>query len=761
MKIKKPFFKRKEIQIVLICTVLAFLLGIIGNISYYYDSYYSKSTVWNHDLSEGLSIFFSSLFSTIRMFGMVLDAKLTNDEISRQTYYLLAFARWFAIIPTGFALLGVLKKLLPRVWARCSYILWGQRQTRIVLIGNNEENIQFYRLAESSGNVLILAENQGGTDSLQSDRIRYYAPESEFVDASGDDAMRETFIHQLKKALSDQRQKFTAVINTQTEEWNIHLCKAAVECIRKSVEDDKKELERLLKEQKKLTREKADLLIPEILSCKRRIVEKLDRIRLVVFGDRQHEAIYQELEDASFGVLKYTNRYHLTSFDFLTRYPLTSFLSEQNCNLLGDSACVAENAEFNVIFVGFGDTNQEIFRDSFATNQFLVHRKGDLPELKRVRYHIFDKEKDVHKKNLNHTIFRYTENFWPQFDVNGGSQLHQADYLPLAPLPADVFFHTGIDINNAGFYKEIRQICVENPNSVDCVLIAIGSDFDNIELAQLLSEKTQDWQINNLHIFARVRDEKNQEVGTYLNGSKNRHYIPFGNEQFTLEQALHHEIEKLAFDRKFKDPGEKSASSNLQEEEILADREIANKYAWYTMEQNKRRSSIYNLLALRLKMQLLRMDYVPKEAPGDGLKKEDYFLLYADGCEPEKSKDPSRYRGSIYDYEKPVNIDDFKKDLTRLNLVVQEHYRWNAYMITCGFIPPTVEEIKRGVVKDYKSRRIHANLCSFEGLFRYHELRQELLGTDQKPENVIKYDYKLMDEAWDFLDRCGYKIIRR
>ena len=115
-------------------------------------------------------------------------------------------------------------------------------------------------------------------------------------------------------------------------------------------------------------------------------------------------------------------------------------------------------------------------------------------------------------------------------------------------------------------------------------------------------------------------------------------------------------------------------------------------------------------------------------------------------------------------YDRKTAMEDYKTYLPRRNLAVQEHYRWNAYMIRSGFIPATKQQIREGKVKSYVGARFHANLCSFQALFAYREMRNDWLSEHEpgkKKEDVIAYDYKLMDEAWFFLNACGYRIVKR
>ena len=112
---------------------------------------------------------------------------------------------------------------------------------------------------------------------------------------------------------------------------------------------------------------------------------------------------------------------------------------------------------------------------------------------------------------------------------------------------------------------------------------------------------------------------------------------------------------------------------------------------------------------------------------------------------------------------------------------MQEHYRWNSYMLSYGIVPATKEEIatseKHG--KDYKLRR-HGNLTTFDGLLEYRELAADFdmrayekaynPATDGKKKtredfvyeaDVIKYDYQILDDAYWLLTSNGYEIIEK
>ena len=78
------------------------------------------------------------------------------------------------------------------------------------------------------------------------------------------------------------------------------------------------------------------------------------------------QAAEKTLENVSYGTLKYTNRYHLSAFDFVTKYPMTQFMTDEKSAYLTGDGCVTKDVEFNVILVGFGDTTREILQDSLV-----------------------------------------------------------------------------------------------------------------------------------------------------------------------------------------------------------------------------------------------------------------------------------------------------------------------------------------------------------------------------------------------------------
>lgn len=774
MKRKKSWYKRRYVNIMLLLVLLASFLGLIGYAMYYTELCYPEigvKALKNQDiikiLKDERTPFFRPIFSTIKLFGMVFDVKDADfKDINSITpemataYRLIAIARILAVFPSGAAVFGIVKRLLPSVWMRISYILWSLNpfiKKRLLLIGNNSENARLFQTAKTHRGAMLFSESGKDTAVLRQAGVRCCVPESDYLDAPDDAGLELRLKEQLQRTLAEKNRRLTVIINTRDAETNLHLCRAAVACVQDAVKADQAALKRRQKELDNQDAEKDD---PVMVKLRFRIVEKLERVHIFVFGDKQHEQVYYALENAAFGTLHYTNKYHLCSFDFLSRYPMTQFLTGQNAALLDESGCVAADMDFNMIFVGFGDTNREIFLDSFSTNHFLVRRNHRLPELKSVRYHIFDRREEAdHDRNLNHSLFRYMDDF-EHLLLSG--KLKKEDYLELPPRPEEPVLYE-MSIDSEAFYDKVWAICAENPKSVNYLVVAFGDDFSNIDLAQRLAEKKKEWGLTDLYIFVKIRDRQNQDVSSFLiNGAKSP-YIPFGNEDFTLDQVIHNEIEEIAYKRKRATLNAESASDPLK---ALTRDSVRVLYSWYTMDQITRRSNIYNILGVRMKLHLLGLDYehITKENENKTLSEDAYFKIYATGCRLEDTKKPDSYRGARKSYNRKTYREDYTIYLPRPNLAVQEHYRWNAFMIRNGFIPATRAQIREGKFKSYTDTRYHANLCAFEALFEFRQMKNEWYAKHEpkkKPDDVIAYDYKLMDEAQYFLDVSGYGIVKR
>ena len=99
-----------------------------------------------------------------------------------------------------------------------------------------------------------------------------------------------------------------------------------------------------------------------------------------------------------------------------------------------------------------------------------------------------------------------------------------------------------------------------------------------------------------------------------------------------------------------------------------------------------------------------------------------------------------------------------------------EHYRWNACMITDGYVPAKKQEILRGIRTvggkgvytngTDKETKKHGNLTTFSGLDLFADMISERDGVSAKKADVKAFDAQLIDDADELFAFSGLKIVR-
>lgn len=719
MRKLSAFLNRWYIRLIII--LVPFFLGLAGYTAYYL---------------EIRSSFFMPLYSTIKLFGFSFDAALAEGHTGREWFYIvLHLARWLAVIPTGDVLYHLLRPLTAHFFSRLYFShLKHSRKNRVVLVGCNAANRQIYDSGRKTAR-MILCETEEDFRALRTDHYHCLKAESSPLVS---ELLRHTIL---------SSGQCTVIINTGNDDLNLLVCRSAVDLVRAMLSPDLERVRKLEKDPGPTGNTRR-----EILALKEKIVRILNRIQVISFGDKQYETVYQEMERQSCGVLRYTNSYRKTAQDLVSDHPLTAFI-DRSC--IDSRACVDPDLDLNVLMIGFGDSNQEIFMSSMIINQFVEDRPDGIPDIKQVHYHIFDREDVQDDLNLNHLLFRYRQEFLG--DLRDGA-IRAEDYLELPDFPADLSFYR-VDVNAPAFYQQFRSICSANPRSVNIVCIAFAGDLENIDLAQKLCAKQKEWNVPGFRLFVRVRDGRNEK----LFGSSNP-FVCFGNESrsvFNLDTIINSDMLEMARRKHYLNNLIRSRSGTGFEgsdKEI----EIHSRYEWYMLDSLKKYSSLYSILAIRMKLQLMGLDYVRKAASPDLPRlasNEAYFSVYAGDDRPEVDRKLAALRGmEIYAYRTVLDMDDLRSRSFRKTLLFQEHLRWNAFMFSCGFVPASREEILCGRDRDYTLRR-HGNLTTLAGLVEYRKLLTKP-GESEVKHDVINYDFHQMDELWWYLDLFGFDIVR-
>ncbi|MBQ8415051.1 MAG: hypothetical protein IJX58_07385 [Clostridia bacterium] len=644
-----------------------------------------------------------------------IEALMLANELYKNTVY-------FCFILVGVnAILFTLSLTIQHIWCGIQGIMSViTSKPKLYLFGNNDQNVAIYLSDKGKRNKTII------DDISDEDCEKLYMEKVSFVSTPSPDLHLKGLLQFAKRI----NREHTFIINTGDEEKNIMLCTAIIDELSEASDEVKKRL--------------------------------FLKLKVYVFGDPRYQAIYEDIISSGFGCIHYVNKYQKMAVDFIDRYPLALFMNEKQMDY--EKSLVRDGVDINVALIGFGQTNQQVFLTSVANNQFLTAGEGD-PVLKPVKYSIFDKDPAENNKNLNHSYYRF------KHECHESKSIVIDDYLPMPTLPAEEEYFL-LDINNKDFYNKIRNIVMRNPDDANFIVIAFGTDLENLDMAQKLVEKRKEWNLDNLIIFVKVRVWHKEQT---LLEEKGCYFI--GNENDSV-----YDIEKIVGDKLFKMAKMRNETYDLEynithnaglviDKAYLSNQSNSANENWYKEKsQMERDSSLFGCLSLRSKLNMMNLDYCPvdQENSPPGLTEEEYIDIYAPDDRPVSAGYSFRANEKeILQYDL-----DFKNSRRR-NMAIQEHQRWNSFMISRGIIPSTKDQILNEMVYDNKKKkykhsngknyavRRHGNLTTFDGLV---EFRQMIANRDKASEleaDVIKYDYQILDDAYWLLSKNDFKIIHK
>lgn len=588
------------------------------------------------------------------------------------------------------------------------------KKNKCIIVGNNAKGLSVY----GSCNCPALL-----TDAMRKeDCERLYIKGVSYQSFNGEDRLYDWLCKLLKKEIKLLRgtdYKVNIIVNCEKEQDNLNWCRRFLQFV-----------------------ESADADVAEDME-------------IYVFGDGDFESLYFKYEEKSRGCLHYVNEYQQIAIDFIDRFPLTEYMDERHIDF--ETSLIKKGTDINVALVGFGKTNQQIFLSMVANNQFLTKdEKGNVVN-KDVKYHLFDKLYTKGNKNLTRGYFNYKNEF---FDASNAVKVDLDDYLPLPPFPATEEY-LPLNVDDANFCADLEaSLCFDN-QSLNYVIVSLGADYASIELANKIVERLKGRNVGNTRVFVRIHDD------AILKGSNvfwnSDVCIPFGSNKgvvYDYSHIVREKFTRMAVMRNFIYDIER----DMKHDSVTKEEEKQSQKKWYAKRSViERESNVYACLSLRGKLQLMGLDCRKAQYyDGEGISEEEFFAVYAKGDQPDFVRDVD---GNAV----AVRYGDLSyKPSLRKYMAEQEHSRWNAFMLTKGFVPSDKDRILKEVNengehtngKDYSARR-HGNLTTFDGLVEFRKMVAKRDGVSEQERDVIKYDYQLMDGAWWLLNKNGYKIIKR
>ena len=659
-------------------------------------------------VTEVFDAFFDSL---AKVFGLVIlqydlsdiYALISDSNIYAITVYSCS---WLVFFNTVVFIFSLTSQRLSEFFNRALMLLTVRE--RLFVFGSDDNSV---RIVESRGSrraVLVEELTTERAEELYRRGIPYCIVQPVSI------------VDSVVRAARSAKRPITAVINTDNDARNMQIARAFSDAITRLSASDREKLYK--------------------------------RLSVYIFATPDHEEDYAAMLDRGEGILRCADKYRMIAVDFVSKYPLSFFLDSEQIDY--ESSLVRNCVDLNVIMLGFGDTNREIFFVSVANNQFI--KKGiDVPEQKQVNYHIFDKRRVTDDADLNHTYYRIRNEIDPA---------EREKYLPLPdPIAAEQFYQ--IDVGSPEFYPTLRKILAENPLSANYVIIAVGSDIQNVNLAHKIIAKRREWGIDRLAIFVKASGAFKDEI---IEKEKNCFFIGnLATGVYDVDKIINGRIERMSkmrnaiYDVEY---AVKHEQAPLTDEHI---REITDRseHKWYAgLGRLKRDSNIYCCLSLRSKLNMMGLDICEdneENKPLHPLSLDEYYAIYASDDKPDVID------GITANGKPIVNYSLNTKASRRTSMAIQEHLRWNSFMISRGFIPSTVEQILdeldgQGRHTDGRSNecRRHCNITTFKGLVEYRKMIAKRDGKSELECDVILYDYQLLDDAWWLANACGYKIIR-
>lgn len=752
------------------CTIVYFVAIPLLTIGFYYDGLSFFKALWK-GVSESISLI--ALKYTFDL-GLI-DANIFF-KIALYLCYVLVFINAVLLV------ISLFHQGIDMARFRLSFRF--SCKEKVVIIGNNSENLEIYNTCDVKRKYIADVMKKEQADEL-------FLKGASFLSFSSNDHLEAW----LEKYVFMQYRRFrkpgkiNIIINTNDEELNMFWCGRIVS------------------------------FANELAKNNYTGPDKPDhRFDAYVLGDREFENTYVSFVNESDGFLHYKNEYTLLAMDFCGKYPLTEFMTKEHIDT--EKALIRPDVNINVVFVGFGRTNQQMFLTMVATNQFLseyTSKNGKTEKkLKKVNYYFFDKNKSVDHKNLNHTYYRYRREFFDQIgdkneyrldmdpeschdgicaynkrsvDKDGKYVKNSGDYLEVPELPATEQFKE-CDINDSDFYKNVVSCLGANEKDLNFVIVALGSDSLNVDIVnKLIITVSDDRQRSaNTYFFTRTSSDKAySDKKIYFSETLRDRVFCFGidretkfnykmitNEKYNNAAIHNYVLHKYGF-----------VKTGVSEFRI--DDGINAK--WYWQNEFQRLSNTYAVLSLRLKMHLMGLNIVPKSYDkAHQLTFDEYYAIYGKDDMPHLKE----MEKGVYKLE---FSPDFLRGSKRGNLAETEHTRWNAFHITKGFVPASEQAIlcelnekkEHSFGKNFALRH-HGNLCTFDALYTFRKVKalvsrfdklypnsnsydyvkdyvtkhmNDVTPEEEAEADVIKYDYTLLDGAWSLLDSLGYALVIR
>lgn len=403
---------------------------------------------------------------------------------------------------------------------------------------------------------------------------------------------------------------------------------------------------------------------------------------------------------------------------FIQKNPISKYMPQ---SFIEDGA-LRPDVVLNVFFMGFGELSRELYRQSIFNNQFVSYKDGEY-KCHPVNYYIYDEEADEDEWYINGL-------------KNELDQLPKDRYLPLPEIP----FNTKL----IKLWPERRTVLmsvketVQKENSYSIIIIDEERDYLNADIGARLDSIL--YGLDSYRIFVRSTADfavDRSNVSYYGKQDKVINHSVIVNDSLSLMAKKLNEVYTAQYEK-----------HNSHREDFAHYVKIKAMEEWTNFDSFTRYSNLYAAMNLRVKLNLLGLDYVC-----DGKKRNLSAVEKAVG------------RKTSYTF------GEYLEKSVRNALIAQEHTRWNAYHLLCEYMPLEKENISIKSEKDGKIRfnakdnNSHKHVCltTYNGLTCLAEYFAKKAG---EGFSAADYDYYVYDEMLitsvaELFENLGYSLIEK
>jgi len=740
------FFYKKNADKDWIHAIYFSTVFVTGAVLYFlglsYNEYPGNTTLSLFTIATAI---FLTLKSFVWDFGGSMISKIAQDN---SIFAVAVFVHYIAAIMFGGLIVIKLfgKNVINRIHIFINKYLFSYFLSKYIVIGTSKQTDVFLQSLSYIQRALTTVILDAALKERKSDLIdRGFAV---IVIKGGEENIVDG-THDALKTAGFRRSKIISM--SENDDVNLLTAKMVTDYIAKIVNPNK---------EKKLSK-KQERKLQKLKLFAYAMYETLDRTEHFTFGKR------------AFGRVRFFNPYEVCARKFILENPITSLIPKAWINTtkarLYNESDEGHDKSYRIMnfFVGYGRTNQHIFKKNICNYQLLDTDYNAL---------IIDKnatELEKHFQNTAPGLFNKEENGKKVY----GSELNPDGIYYLNPKEAYNIAFENLDVLSFDFYDRIVQEIkngYHDKNGYDfaTVVIALGSDILNIETALELRQKLYERKLLKLvccgarvRIFVKItKDVLGYHDMLNGEGSIDNEITVFGaldetiNESYVIDEKIDLIAQCIA-NNYWKAIGKDARKTNVVTK-------------WDTMTEFKRESNRCAAMSIRTKLNLLGFEFKEREnKTDDNAVREVYDKKY--GIDVSKRQREEKAKGKFVDFaERDANdaiIDNARNNLARL-----EHQRWNTLHLVSGWTKLEIAEVTaRKTRQDEKSKQ-HACITTFEGLsnLRARQADDALAeaknnGKQLSPDEVLSnadtvcYDFDLMDALFENLNESNYCVTLR